>query len=81
MNDMEARAREIMRQIGAVLLQDWDPLGVNHIPEAQDEYESYVGGVYRLIASRASAAEISEHLRKSEYREMGLGRVTVRCRR
>ena len=48
MRDRDARAREIMRQIGAVLIKDWDPLGVNHIPEAQDEYGSYVGPIYRL---------------------------------
>jgi hypothetical protein len=77
MIDRDARAREIMRQIGTILLQDWDPLGVNHIPEAREEYESYVGGVYRLLASRANAAEIAEHLRKIEFRQMGLGRATI----
>jgi hypothetical protein len=77
MSDRDARAREIMQAVAAVLLQDWDPLGVNHVREAQDEYDGYVGAVYRLIASGATTVQIAEHLRKIEFENMGLWRATV----
>ena len=66
-----------MDEIRNVLLREWDPIGVIDIPEAQDEYDSYIGGVYGLLASRASAAQVAEHLRKIEFEQMGLGRATV----
>ena len=40
--------------------------------EAQDEYDSYVGGVYRLLASGASQDQVVEHLRQIETTRMGL---------
>jgi len=78
MEDRERRAREIQEAIRHVLLHEWDPLGVSHCPEAQDEYDSYVGGVYRLLASGAAVAEIDQHLRDIEVRLMGLCGATDR---
>ncbi len=54
-----------------MLLRDWDPIDVVGVPEAQDEYDQYVGGVYRLLASGASAEAISIHLARIEDEEMG----------
>jgi hypothetical protein len=34
------------------LLKEWDPIGVGQIPEAQDEYDSYVPDVYKLLITR-----------------------------
>ena len=72
MSDRNQRAREIQESIRQVLLRDWDPIGVSEVPEAQDEYDSYVGGVYRLLASRASEDEIIEHLYRIESDTMGM---------
>ena len=58
MTSKEERAREIQRSIAEVLLRNWDPIGVRNVPQAQDEYDAYVGGVYRLIASGATAREL-----------------------
>jgi hypothetical protein len=66
------RARQIQEDIRAVLLRDWDPIGINDVPEAQDEYDSYVGGVYRLLASGASEDQLIEHLRRIETTSIGL---------
>jgi hypothetical protein len=71
MDSRQARAKEIQRAIGEVLLRNWDPLGVKDVPEAKDEYDSYVGGVYRLIASGASAKQIAEHLVRLETDRLG----------
>lgn len=72
MSDRNQRSREIQESLRQVLLRDWDPIGVSDLPEAQDEYDSYVGGVYRLLASGASEDEIIEHLYRIESDEMGL---------
>ncbi len=71
MNSREGRAREIQRAIGEILLRNWDPVGVKDEPRAQDEYDAYVGGVYRLIASGATARQIAEHLAHLEAEQLG----------
>ena len=69
---MEDRAREIQRTIAAVLVQDWDPLGPDNRPEdSDDEYDAYVGPIYRLIASGASEHDIAEHLARVEADAFG----------
>jgi len=72
MTPRERRAQEIQDAIRAVLLREWDPIGVRDVPEAQDEYDGYVGGVYRLLASGAAAPELAEHLARIERDSMGL---------
>ena len=75
MDERTKRAKAIQESIRQVLLNQWDPIGVNDIPEAQDEYDGYVGGVYRLLASGASEEEIVQHLFRIEVETMGLGPV------
>lgn len=53
------------------MLYDWDPIGVSDTVAAHDEYESYVGGVYRLLASGASEYQIIRHLGQLETVSMG----------
>jgi hypothetical protein len=69
------RLREIQDRIHAILLHDWDPIEVANEPLAQSEYDSYVGGVYRLLASGTSEQEIVAHLRKIETEGLGLSRA------
>jgi len=40
----------------------WDPIGVRDEPNAQDEYDGYLGGVFALLTSGASDDQINEHL-------------------
>jgi hypothetical protein len=74
MNDA-ARAREIMDAIETILLEDWDPIGVKdeRLASARQDYWPYVGGVYRLLASRATELELATHLKRIEAERMGLG--------
>jgi hypothetical protein len=67
----DKRAREIQDAIREVLMREWDPIHVRDIPEAQDEYDGYVGGVYRLLASGASEVTIATHLASVERDSMG----------
>lgn len=72
MRKARRRADEIRETIKQVLLHDWDPVGVSDTPEAHDEYDSYVGGIYRLLASGASEYQIIERLHNLETVSMGL---------
>ena len=40
MTDYRERARHYHGAIHTILLTEWDPIGVSHAPEAQDEYDS-----------------------------------------
>lgn len=72
MDPKEQRAHEIQNIIGQILLHDWDPIGVSNMSEARDEYNSYVGKVYRLLASKPSINEIVDLLCEIEAEWMGL---------
>ena len=67
------RGREVMQLIREALMRDWDPIGVADIPEAADEYDSYIGSVYRILAGSRSEDELVEFLRHTEIETMGLG--------
>jgi len=71
MDKRERRAAEIQAAIHDVLLHDWDPIGVADEEQAQDEYDSFIGGVYRLLASGASPEQVAEHLSTVEREDMG----------
>ena len=74
----QERAARIQQAIRQVLMQHWDPIGVSDIPEAQDEYDSYVGPVYRLLASGASDTELIDFLYRTETETIGLSRFGKR---
>ena len=65
-------SRAIRRQIRRVLMEVWDPIGVNGIPEAADEYDSYIGDFYELLVTRRPRQEIIDRLAYLEGDHMGL---------
>jgi hypothetical protein len=71
MLDKEA-SREVRSQIRAILMAEWDPIGVNDVPEAADEYDSYISGVYELLEHGASEESIRAYLREIEIQSMGM---------
>jgi hypothetical protein len=71
-SDEQRRARTIQESIHDILLRDWDPIGINDVSEAQDEYDSYIGGVYRLVASHYSIDQLVDYLATIESQTMGL---------
>ncbi|MFL6238144.1 MAG: hypothetical protein ACJ735_01435 [Actinomycetes bacterium] len=44
------------------LLMEWDPIGVADAPEAQDEYDGYVGPLLHLLHNGASVDGVAEYL-------------------
>jgi hypothetical protein len=63
---------EIHRQLETMLLRDWDPIGVGHIPECRHEYRGCVRGVYDVAVGTRSPRVVAEHLVKIERGHMGL---------
>lgn len=81
MTDREQQAQAITDSIRQVLLHHWDPIGVMDDPECPcDEYDSYIGELYRYLACGKSAEFIAQHLCTVEEEQMGLGHVPVPAR-
>jgi len=74
----QQRAKQIQDQIRSILMRDWDPIGVGEIPEAWDEYDGYIGGIYRLLYSRASVEEVALHLHEIVIGPIGLSSEGVK---
>jgi hypothetical protein len=72
MPDYRDRAKHYHNAIKQILLQEWDPIGVKDIPEAQDEYDSYVWGVYSRLIRQASEQELFDYLWEMETVNLGL---------
>ncbi|MEI8329518.1 MAG: hypothetical protein WCG14_05940 [Chlamydiia bacterium] len=67
------RAKQfLMEEIQKILLKEWDPIGIQDIPEAQDEYDSYVSDIYKLIQSKRTESEVFDYLWGIETEHMGL---------
>jgi hypothetical protein len=55
-------SREVRCAIRRVFLEVWDPIGISDEPNAQDEYDGYIGRVFELLVAGGSDNEIIEHL-------------------
>lgn len=58
--------------IRRALFEEWDPIGVKAIPGAEDEYDSYIPEIYRLLLERKGKDEIFAYLWRLETEHMGL---------
>ncbi len=65
--------RRIHGEIRHVLLEVWDPIGVKDVPQAQDEYDCCLGGIFRLLTTGGTDDEIADYLWKQASEHMGLG--------
>ncbi len=65
-------SRRIRAEIRRVLMTVWDPIGIRNEPNAQDEYDGYLGGVFALLTGGASDDQINEHLLRIVIERMGL---------
>ena len=63
---------ELRRRVDEVLFYVWDPIDVNHEPNARGEYTGYVSEVLELVEANDNIQAISKHLVKiiSSYMEM-----------
>ena len=81
MANRKIQAESITEAIRQVLVRDWDPIGVMDDPEwPRDEYDSYIGEIYRYLARDESSEFIARHLCFIEETAMGLGRLPKSAR-
>src|SRR5262245_16961271 len=57
----EKKAAEIQDSIRQILYHEWDPIGVAG-SAPKDEYDSYIGPVYRILSGSRSEQELVEYL-------------------
>ncbi len=73
MNRQRSRAKRYHDAICRILLHEWDPIGVADIPEAQNEYDMYAGGVAGILMRGEPKEKLIEYLWTVETGNMGLG--------
>lgn len=60
-------------ELRAILMREWDPIGVADISEVADEYDDYVLHIGSMLADGTDEAEIAEYLRESREITIGVG--------
>ena len=45
-------------KVQAILLEEWDPIGVREVPQAQDEYDAYVGSIATMATDETVTREM-----------------------
>ncbi|NDP59178.1 MAG: hypothetical protein GZ090_07465 [Oxalobacteraceae bacterium] len=72
MNEIAFRARSLHQKIHEVLQKDWDPIGIQFISDADDEYGAYVPAIYSMLIARKPSSQVLEYLLWLETEHMGL---------
>src|SRR4051812_9488070 len=67
------QSRENRARVRALLMREWDPIGVAGVAEAADEYDAYVNAAYVMLMDHDADAEaIAAYLMDIATRHMGL---------
>ncbi|SHH58026.1 hypothetical protein [Ferrimonas marina] len=53
---------EVVEAIDKVLMEDWDPIGIGHLPRAEGEYRSYAVELADMLQAGVSKAEVVAYL-------------------
>lgn len=69
---LEHHKIELRLRVDEVLHFIWDPIGVSGVPEARDEYDSYISPILELLSERKNEKEISAELLSISTGQMGL---------
>lgn len=56
----------------SLLMTHWDPIGVSDVPEASDEYDSYMPGLAKMLRDGADTEAVAVHLAEIENKWMEL---------
>lgn len=70
MDSKKLQAKRIMNDIRRILIDEWDPIGIKGAGP-DDEYDSYIGGIYRLLKESPTQDEIIDHLYLIDMVQMG----------
>jgi hypothetical protein len=57
-----------IQTVRAILLRDWDPLGIGENPNLADEYDDYIPGIIQLLDNRCTFEQLKSYLLDIEGR-------------
>ncbi len=67
------RALEIQNSIRQILFYEWDPIGISkEVTWADDEYDSYIAPIYRILVGKRSEDDIVNRLYQIETDSIGV---------
>lgn len=66
------RASDLYQAIDTILYDEWDPLGINDMEDARDEFRAYVTDIFELTTRRAGSASIAKQLSDIATYKMGV---------
>lgn len=64
--------RVAVNAIHAILIREWDPIGVSDEPNAQGEYDSYIPLIYRLLKDGVADELVARYLQHIEVDLIGV---------
>jgi hypothetical protein len=67
-----AEVKRLLDDVREILLREWDPIGVAHNPECQDEYDHYARTICRYLKEGADEYRLAAYL--AQNRVVALGR-------
>ena len=66
--------KKLYKRTDEILHYMWDPIGVSGIPQARDEYQTYLPQVFKLLLNKNSNEEIAKYLNDIVENNMGLNK-------
>ena len=69
-DDQRRKIKETINSIREILFRIWDPLNVAGAVKIQDEYDSYIGPVLKILEKNPTLAQISSLLREIETKQL-----------
>ncbi len=63
---------ELYKKIAEVLFNMWDPIGISHEVDVNDEYNEYVPKVFNLLIANEPKEFLIKYLSDVEFNRMGL---------
>ena len=71
------RATELIKNVQLILWNEWDPIGIRQIEDAEDwptdEYNNYAPHIAGMIWHEKSVSEVADYLDWATNENMGLG--------
>ena len=78
-NKLEPKEKELWTRVDEGLHYLWDPISVSDVPEARDEYSSYIPQVFKRVVNQDSKESIAKYLVSIETDFMGLSRNKIKA--
>ena len=66
------------RELRQLLIEEWDPIHVRGVPEAADEYDTYLGQIASLLREGATVEDVAAFLNDVEGCRWVSGRLPLR---